>query len=658
VTRWHFGAETWEVNECRETLTGGGKVHQEIELRPLIADAKLSIESPHTVLSELFLMRTVSFMALLLLAWLAIADQAGAAAPSPPTAGLGRKIEAFTLHDYRGKSWTLAELQGKQGTVVVFVGVECPIAGQYASRLQELAGKYAEAGIAFVAIDANQQDSLTELAHFARTRHIEFPVLKDLGNKVADQFGAERTPEAYLLDRDNKIAFSGRIDDQFTYGIQRAKVERTYLSDAIDQLVAGQPIAMPHADAIGCRIGRVLAPKSDSNVTYSRQIARLFQDRCVNCHRAGEIGPFSLTSYDDAVGWAEMIREVVAEQRMPPWHANPKYGHFINDSRLSEEEKQLIYRWVDAGAPEGNKADLPPPREFTVGWQIGEPNQVVYIAEKPFDVPAKGEVRYQYFFVDPGFKEDKWIQAAECRPGNRAVVHHIIVGVVPPGQMRPGQRVGDLGSDWLAATAPGARPMVLREGMAKLVPAGGRLVFQMHYTPNGTAQQDRSCIGLVFADPKSVKMQIATDKAATQGFNIPPGADNHKVEATRTFASDTLVLALFPHMHVRGKAFRYTAIYPDGEREVLLDVPHYDFNWQNSYEFAEAKRMPKGAKIFCEAWYDNSENNLANPDPTKSVRWGDQTWEEMMIGYFSATPADQDLQAARTKAEAAPPAEK
>jgi hypothetical protein len=280
------------------------------------------------------------------------------------------------------------------------------------------------------------------------------------------------------------------------------------------------------------------------------------------------------------------------------------------------------------------------------------------MAEQPFDVPAKGEVRYQYFFVDPGFKEDRWIRAAECRPGNRAVVHHIIVGVVPPGQMRPGQRVGDLGSDWLAATAPGARPMVLREGMAKLVPAGARLVFQMHYTPNGTAQQDRSCIGLVFADPQSVKKQIATDKAATQSFNIPPGADNYKVEATRTFASDTLVLALFPHMHVRGKAFRYTAIYPDGEREVLLDVPHYDFNWQNSYEFAQAKRMPKGAKIFCEAWYDNSENNLANPDPTKSVRWGDQTWEEMMIGYFSATPADQDLQQTRSSTETPPRTEK
>jgi hypothetical protein len=376
-------------------------------------------------------------------------------------------------------------------------------------------------------------------------------------------------------------------------------------------------------------------------VTYSKHIARIIQDNCVKCHRPGEIGPFALTSYDEVVGWAEMIREVVDQQRMPPWHANPKYGHFINDARLSESDKQLIARWVEAGAPEGNKADLPPPKQFTTGWQIGQPDQVIYMTDKPFNVPATGEVRYQYFVVDPGFTEDKWVKAAECRPGNRAVVHHIIVGIVPPGATLGG---GDFAGGWLAATAPGARPMLLREGLAKKVPAGSRLVFQMHYTPNGTAQQDRSSIGIVFADPATVQKTVATDKAGNRGFRIPPGDANYKVEATQTLTRDTLVISLMPHMHVRGKAFRYTALYPSGEKEILLDVPHYDFNWQNSYEFVEPKLMPKGTKMFCEAWYDNSDENLANPDPAKEVRWGDQTWEEMMIGYFAATPAGQDLQ--------------
>ena len=559
--------------------------------------------------------------------------------PSP----LGREVKNFTLEDYRGKAWSLADFAEKKAVVVAFVGVECPLVAHYALRLQELAAKYEASGVSFLAIDSNQQDSLAEIAAFARKHKLEIPVLKDPGNKVADAFGAERTPEVFVLDAGRRVVYHGRIDDQFTYGIQRPKVEQAYLATAVDLLLSEKRIETPHAETVGCLIGRVLTPQTDSDVTYSKQIARIFQDHCVNCHRPGEIAPFALTSYDEVVGWAGMIREVVSEQRMPPWHANPAHGKFANDRRLTDEEKSQIDRWVAAGAPEGDKKDLPPPREYTVGWQIGEPDAVVYMADKPYSVPAKGEVRYQYFQVDPGFTEDKWIQAAECRPGNRAVVHHIIVGVVPPGGRFGEQEINGVRSDWLTATAPGARPLVLPVGLAKLIPAGSRLVFQMHYTPNGTAQEDRSCVGFKFADPKTVKRQVGTDKAATQNFRIPPGEANHKVEATHRFGRDMLMLAMFPHMHLRGKAFRYTAIYPSGEREILLDVPRYDFAWQNSYEFVEPKKMPRGTRLFCEAWFDNSEANLANPDPTDTVRWGDQTWEEMMIGYFDATPAEEGV---------------
>src|SRR5262245_44783898 len=564
-----------------------------------------------------------------------------AAEPIAAPNQVGRTIAPFSLQDFRGKAWPLDELQGNKATIIAYLGVECPIAAQYASRLKTLAEKYAGSGIAFAAIDSNQQDSLAEIAHFARTHELEFPVLRDPGNKIADQFGATRTPEVFLLVAYRNIVFHGRIHDQFTYGIQRSKIEHQYLVDAIDQLLSGDKIAATYAEPVGCLIGRLLTSKTDTGITYSKHIARILQDNCVKCHRPGEIGPFALTNYDEVVGWAEMIREVVDQQRMPPWHANPQYGHFVNDARLSDADKKLIAKWIEAGAPEGDKADLPPPREFTVGWQIREPDQIVYMSEKPFDVPAKGEVRYQYFLVDPGFTEDKWVKAAECRPGNRSVVHHIIVGIVPPGAKLGG---GDFVGGWLAATAPGARPMILREGMAKKVPAGSRFVFQMHYTPNGTAQQDRSCIGIVFADPTTIHKVVATEKAANPRFRIPPGDPNYKVEANTTLSRDTVVLSLMPHMHVRGKAFRYTAFYPGGEQEILLDVPHYDFNWQNSYEFVEPKLMPKGTRVYCEAWFDNSEGNLANPDPTKEVRWGDQTWEEMMIGYFAATAADQGLQ--------------
>jgi len=556
---------------------------------------------------------------------------------------VGRTIAEFSLSDFRGKTWSLAEFQDKKVVVVAFLGTECPLMARYGPRLAELAAMYDKDGVVFLGIDANQQDSLAELAHFARTSKIDFPLLKDPGNKVADQFGAQRTPEVYVLDSQRAVRYHGRIDDQFTYGIQRKAADETYLVSAIDALLAGKEIARAAVEPIGCHIGRVLTAQKASEVTYSNQIARILQDRCVECHRPGEIGPFSLTNYEEVVGWAEMIREVVREQRMPPWHANPEHGKFANDVRLTDEQKSLIDRWVAAGAPQGDSKELPPPREFVEGWRIGQPDQVVYMRDKPYTVPAKGEVRYQYFRVDPGFTEDKWVKAAECRPGNRAVVHHIIVYIKPPGRgPEPGEIEG-VHSEFLTATAPGALPMVLRPGMAKLVPAGSEFVFQLHYTPNGTEQVDRSSVGLVFADPQEVKHMVGTDKAANPRFRIPAGAENHKVEATHGFGQDMLLISLFPHMHLRGKAFRYTAIYPDKSREVLLDIPRYDFNWQNGYELFEPKRIPAGTQLYCEAWFDNSAANLANPDPTQAVRWGDQTWEEMMIGYFDATPVDRDV---------------
>lgn len=553
--------------------------------------------------------------------------------PLPP----GEQLPSFKLPDFRGKEWSLSECKDKKAVAIAFLGTECPLARQYGPRLQEIANKYQDKGVVVVGVFSNQQDSLAEIGAYARVLKVDLPLLKDGGNQVADRLGASRTPEVVLLDANRTIRYRGRIDDQFTYGRQKPKVEKQHLVDAIEAILAGKPIETAQTEVVGCHIGRVLKPQPNSEVTYSKHIAPILNPHCVTCHRPGEIGPFSLTNYEETVGWAAMIREVVEEERMPPWSASPKHGKFINDARLSDEQKNLIYRWVDAGAPEGDKKDLPPPPTFTEGWQIPKPDAVFHIADKPFEVPAKGEVKYQHFIVDTGFTEDKWIRAAEARPGNRAVVHHIIVGVLPP---KGSTQLGDVHTEFLVATAPGAKPMILPEDMAKFVPAGSRLVFQMHYTPIGEAQPDRSSVGLVFADASKVRRQVGTNKADNHAFRIPPGASNHKVEAYHRFTRDMLLYSMFPHMHLRGKAFRYTAIYPDGNREVLLDIPRYDFNWQLSYILEEPKRMPAGTRMLCEAWYDNSEDNIANPDPTAEVRWGDQTWEEMMLGYFDVAPAD------------------
>jgi hypothetical protein len=284
---------------------------------------------------------------------------------------------------------------------------------------------------------------------------------------------------------------------------------------------------------------------------------------------------------------------------------------------------------VKNGCPEGNPAALPEPPQFTQGWQLPRvPDDVYAMREKPYIVPADAGpdgVAYQFFTVETGLTEDKWVEAAEVQPGNRAVVHHIIVYVVPP----QGNRI------FLAAYVPGLRFQPLPDGAAKKVPAGSKLVFQMHYTPIGSVQEDISRVGFIYADAAKVTHEVITSEAANPRFAIPPHDANYQVTSTsNTSPHDLTLLSLSPHMHVRGKSFKYEARYPDGKREVLLDVPHYDFNWQTRYALLEPKVLPAGTRMFCTAVFDNSEDNLANPDPTKEVRWGDQSWEEMMIGYF------------------------
>jgi hypothetical protein len=405
-------------------------------------------------------------------------------------------------------------------------------------------------------------------------------------------------------------------------------------------MLAGKEIAQTTSEPVGCFIGKVQRTKPSGDITYARHIAPVLHAHCVHCHRPGQIGPFSLTSYEETLGWAETIREVVAAGRMPPWHANPDHGKFFNDIRLTDAEKQQIAKWVENGCPEGDAAELLKLPEFVDGWQIPRPD-VVLKMPKPFQVPAKGVVEYQHFVIDPGFPEDRWVAAAEARPGNRAVTHHLILFFQPPGSDSWEPTAPLFNS--IAGFAPGMPPALYPEGTYRRIPAGSKLILQAHYTPNGSPQTDQSEVGLVFADPKQVKREMTVGAAMTWQFAIPPGASDHKVEATYRFDQDSLLYALTPHMHLRGKSFRFDAIYPDGREEILLDVPRYDFNWQNTYGLAEPKRIPEGTQIRCTAVYDNSADNLANPNPKIPVTWGDQTWQEMMVGTWGTSLEHQDL---------------
>jgi peroxiredoxin len=557
---------------------------------------------------------------------------------------IGKQIEGFKLTDFQGAAYELAGFRDRELVVVAFLGAECPLAKVYGPRLVELAGQYGPRKVAFIAIDANQQDTLAEMAQYARVAKIEFPFLKDPANAVADQFGAVRTPEVFVLDRERKIRYRGRIDDQFGIGYTRKEPHRKDLAVALDELLAGKEVGVTVTEVTGCHIGRVNRTPARGEITYAKHIAPIVQKHCTGCHRPGEIGPFTLADHQDVVNWSATIREVVEQSRMPPWHTDAPPGRFLNDRRLAESDKKLLFDWMDNGMPAGDPADLPEPPKFVEGWEIPQPDLVLEMPNA-FTVPAKGTVEYQYFELSQKFDEDKWIVASEARPGNRAVVHHIILFFVPPGFKRPIQEGSLLNS--LATFAPGMPAWQARPGMAKRIPAGSKLYFQMHYTPNGTAATDLSRAGLVFIDAKKVEKQLRTDAVVNFRLRIPPKTDNVPFEATHGIGRDMRLVSLLPHMHLRGKAFRIEAVDPGGQNQLLVDVPRYDFNWQNSYVFTEPVALREGSRLKCRAVYDNSENNPSNPDPSQTVGWGDQTWEEMLVAQFEAVLEDQDLRLGR-----------
>lgn len=588
--------------------------------------------------------------------------QAGAQAePSASSTDRERRIENFTLRDCGGKRVSLEDFKESRFIVVAFLGVECPLAKIYAPRLQKLSAEYRDRGVAFLGIDSNRQDSLPELAAYVRLHKIEFPVLKDPGNRVADHFAATRMSEVFVLDSEHIVRFHGRIDDQYGPGYARPKPSREDLRKALDELLADTVVSEPKTDVVGCLIGRMRVPDATNAVTYASHIAKILNKRCVECHREGEIGPFALTDYDEVVGWADMIAEVVQNGRMPPWHADPQYGAFEGDRRLSAEEKKLIQDWSAAGAPQGDLSQMPEPPTFLAsGWQLGrEPDLIVAMQEAPFTVAAEGVLDYQFFVVDPGFQEDKWVTAAEVLPGNRAVVHHATIFALvgtPEEALRDGTTDG-----YLATFVPGLRPTSYPPGMAKRIVAGSRLVFQIHYTPNGSEQRDVSRLGLVFADPNDVEYEVVTGSVINRTFAIPPGAPRHRVTATSIRSPrNSKLLSLMPHMHARGVAFRFEAVVPSGATEILLDVPHYDFNWQTAYKLVKPRVLPAGSQVHCIAHFDNSADNAANPDPSREVHHGIQNRDEMMVGYFDIavrrdTEREKRPQSTKTPVKRLPP---
>ena len=396
-------------------------------------------------------------------------------------------------------------------------------------------------------------------------------------------------------------------------------------------------------------LGGGAAKSGTGKVSYYKDALPILQERCQGCHRPGEVAPMTFMSYKETRPWAKAIKTAVATRKMPPWSADPHVGKFSNDWSLSDREVETLTAWVDGGVAEGDPHDAPKPKEFVTGWNIGKPDYEIEMPSE-FAIPASGAVDYQYIVIPSGLTEDKWVQAAELRPTFRPAVHHVVVFVrekgsnwlkeakpgvpyVPPSNQQFVNTLGGGSSDVLTIYTPGMAPDVWTKGMAKMIPAGADFVLQLHYTPNGKAGADKSKLGVVYASAEPDR-RVITMAAIDFQLNIPPGEANHVSKAkTPNFYESTLI-SFFPHMHVRGKAFEYEVVMPDGTREKLLNVPKYDFNWQFSYRLDKPIDLPVGARIECTAVFDNSANNAANPDPKALVKWGEQTSEEMMIGFY------------------------
>ena len=531
-------------------------------------------------------------------------------------------------------------------TVICFLGTECPLAKLYAVRLQSLSQAFSDQKVRFVGINSNRQDSAEELAEFVDNQGITFPVAKDFDNVIADQFNVVRTPEVIVVDSKLKVRYRGRVDDQYLPGVSRNQPDREDLKIAIGELLTGKSVSIPLTKPEGCLLGRVTQPVAGASVTFCDQVMRVLQQNCVECHHKGDIGPFALTEYDEVVGWGEMMVEVIDNKRMPPWHADPSVGHFVNARGMSENDKQIIRDWVDQGMPYGEADRLPAPIKFSTGWQLPrQPDLVVQMRSRPFMIPPDGTVEYQYFVVDPKFEKDVWVSAAEVVPGNRSVVHHSIVFIRPPD----GTKFTGIG--WLAAYVPGQRLPATKPNLARRIPAGSRLVFQQHYTPNGTSQTDITKIGLLFADEKDITEERLTLTAMDQGFELKPYDANQRVQANmRPIPYGAKLLAIAPHMHYRGNQFKATMVSKDGKKD-LLRVPDYDFNWQHNYELAQPLDLNSIKEIQADFVFDNSKANPFNPAPASYVTWGDQTWEEMAIAFFDVSrPRKQHLEASKDRA--------
>jgi peroxiredoxin/mono/diheme cytochrome c family protein len=583
-----------------------------------------------------------------------------APATEPPATATGTARSARTIRSIdpakidlidvaTGRTSTLRALAGAKATLVFFTSNECPVAVAYEQELAARTAGLVERGVAVVAVSATASDTRDAIRRHRDTARLPYAIYRDAGSRLAAALDATRTSEVALVAPDGQVLYQGRIDDRISPTIRRARATTHELGDAIDAVLADRAVAVARTQAAGCAISRARPVDAAARVSYARDVAPILERYCAGCHRPGEAGPMALLTYEDASSWGETIAEVLRDRRMPPARQSPpdpRWGTFVEEPGPSAAEIATITAWVNAGAPgPGTRraasayasASADPP------WAIGKPDLVLTMP-RPYAVPATGVVEYQHTELLQYTGEERWVEAIEIRPSARTVVHHADIFMASPElgtvSLGPGER-------W-AAFAPGRPATAFPAGVARRLPTGAKLTLELHYTPDGVARDDRTTVAIRFARARP-KYETRSIPLGSLNFEIPAGAAAHEVTSSYTLKADGRIASFTPHMHDRGKDFRYEATLPDGTTRTLLFVPRYNFNWQFVYVPTEMIALPRGTVLRGIAHFDNSPGNPTNPDPAAAVRWGQQTFEEMMFGFVELI-YDEDIGSPALKA--------
>lgn len=549
-----------------------------------------------------------------------------------PAHSAQRPVPNFALLDLHGRHVELERAQGK-AVVLFFTGVGCPIARKSTPKLHALSDQFRSKDVQFWIINTYPEDTLRDVHNEVMDLGLrEFTYLRDPRQLVALSLGIERTAEVVVIGLDDqRVVYQGAIDDQFSEGTELAQPRTRHLESALEQFLAGQPVTTQRTPARGCRLTFSTAAEAATPPDYSSAIAPILLRNCVDCHRDGGIGPWPMDSHGKVRNYARMIEEVLLSRRMPPYDADPNVGRFANAHRLNRDDSQALLRWIDSGSPRGEGTDLlAAPLAPRPEWGLGKPDLLTRLPQ-PEKIPATGVLEYRKIPVPNPATNELWISGVDIRPGNQRVVHHAILYAQWPDCPDDGNGNGVFVSGW----APGATPATYPDGVGKRIPAGATFLLEMHYTTSGSPQTDQTEVALYLRDgpqPRNAETRQAVDLR----LNIPPGDPEAQHYATYAFQRPATLYSLSPHMHVRGKWMKYEILFPDGRRQALLHVPRYDFKWQMTYRLAEPLHVPAGAWLLVTGAFDNSPANPANPDPTRTVTFGLQSWDEMFIGFFDA----------------------